>query len=171
MMHTHLLSPIKFSRDMKSSPRYSALAGAVEFPLLALLEKMRNIDRAAPELDKSKEKWNEKFRNIPYDLVLGYIPLGDKTFPPNMMIDLISFNLKTFRFTSSAIPLFSLDRAQAVKRQIAFARKITTILSLRSSSWGTSSRLATAIRQIMNLIRLNAVPNPVPSMDMDVDLF
>jgi hypothetical protein len=126
-MHTHLLSPIMLSCDMKSSPRYNALAGAVDFPLLALLEKMRNIDRAAPELDKSKEKWNEKFRTIPYDLVLAYNPLGDKTCPPNVMIDLISFNPKPFRFTPSAIPLFSLDLVQAVKRQIAFTRKITTI--------------------------------------------
>jgi hypothetical protein len=75
-MHTHILSPIKFSRDMKSSPRYNALAGVVDFPLLALLEKMRNIDRAAPELDKSKIKWNDKFRNIPYDLVLALQSVG-----------------------------------------------------------------------------------------------
>jgi hypothetical protein len=61
------------------------------------------------------------------DLVLAYNPLGDKTFPPNMMMDLISFNPETFRFTPSATPLFSLDLTQAIKRQIAFARKITTI--------------------------------------------
>jgi hypothetical protein len=56
MIHTYLFSPIKFSHDMKSSLRYNALAGVVDFPLSALLEKMRNIDPAAPELDKSKGK-------------------------------------------------------------------------------------------------------------------
>jgi hypothetical protein len=88
-----------------------------------------------------------------------------------MMIDLINFNPKTFRFIPSAIPLFSLDRAQAVKRQIAFARKITTIYPYDPVPDAVLLDWQQRYAKFMNLIRLNAVPNPVSSMDIDVDLF
>jgi hypothetical protein len=85
-----------------------------------------------------------------------------------MMMDLVSFNPKTFRFTPSAIPLFSLDLAQAVKRQIAFARKITTIYPYDPVPDALLLDSQQRYAKFMNLIRLNAVPNPVPSMDVDL---
>jgi hypothetical protein len=88
---------------------------------------MRHIDQPTLELERSENKWKEKFPRLPYTLVGVYNMLGDKSFPPKMMIDLMRYNPKTFKFTPSAVPLFSLDLTQAVKRQIAFARKITAI--------------------------------------------
>ncbi|KAF8848014.1 hypothetical protein BDZ45DRAFT_698714 [Acephala macrosclerotiorum] len=43
MMHTHVLSPIKFAHDISSNPRYSCLAGKLDFPLLKLDHKLIHL--------------------------------------------------------------------------------------------------------------------------------
>lgn len=42
MMHTHLLSPVKFANDIAQSQRYGKLAGINDFPLSHLLAKIQN---------------------------------------------------------------------------------------------------------------------------------
>jgi hypothetical protein len=165
MLHTHMLSPVKFQQDISGNPRYSKLAGAIDFPLLRLLNKLRYIDRDDVET-ASEKQWNAKFGpKFSYNMICTGNKLGDKTFPPKLFIPLI-WHHRTFRYTPAAP--FSFDLVQAVRRQINFAQKITALYPYDPVPdpilLGSQERYA----KFMNLIRLNAVSMPVPAMDIDL---
>jgi hypothetical protein len=173
MMHTHLLSPVTFANDISRNPRYNKLAGNLDFPLLRLLNKLQNIDHYDPELrdrdrigvDKASErKWHAKFK-MPYEFVQTTNKLGDKTIPPEMQVSQ-RFNLRTFTFTPS-FP-FSLDLVEAVKRQMAFARKITALYPYDPVPDALLLDSQQRYAKFMNLIHLNTVSSPVPAMDIDL---
>jgi Glycine-rich domain-containing protein-like len=163
-MHTHLLTPMKFATDISGNPRYNALTGMIDFPFSRLLNKLQNIDRDDVEL-ASEQKWRAKFRSIQYNLLQTENELGDKTFPPRMHVS-THYNPKKFTFTQSNP--FSLDLIQAVKRQLAFARKITALYPYDPVPDVLLLDSQERYAKFMNLIRLNVVSAPVPAMDIDL---
>jgi hypothetical protein len=165
MMHTHLLSPIKFANDISSSPRYNTLAGVLDFPLMKLQHRLRYIhqpEHMAMKQHVAMEQWYAKFPARLYNLVDIW---GGTSFPPMMIIN-SEYNPKTFKFTRP--PPFSLDLREAVKRQIIFARKITSIYPHDPVPGALLLDSQQRYAKFMNLIRLNATPNPVPALDIDL---
>lgn len=77
-----------------------------------------------------------------------------------------SYNPRRFKFTRTAP--FSLDLVQAVKRQIDFARKITTIYPHDPVPDAMLLDSEQRYAKFMNLIRLNAVRMPVPALNIDL---
>jgi hypothetical protein len=88
-MHTHLLAPKKFSDDIKSNPRYSALAGLVDFPLTRLLDKIRRLDHDN-QVSVNVGQWHRKFRQLPYDLIT--VNNSGPIFPPSLSLSRIIIN-------------------------------------------------------------------------------
>lgn len=164
MLHTHLLTPVKFANNISRNPRYNTLAGDLDFPLSRLLNKLQNIDRDDVEL-ASERQWQGMFPSLPYNLLQTENGLGDKTFPPRMHTAM-RYNPKKFTFTQPNP--FSLDLIQAVKRQIAFARKIIAMYPYDPVPDALLLDSQERYAKFMNLIRLSAVSTPVPAMDIDL---
>lgn len=161
MMHTHLLSPVKFAADIAKDPRYATLAGTIDFPLRRMLVKIQHKNRN-PDDGMSQRMWSRKY-NLYYDMLND---LEGKTFPPRMSVSAKYYPGK-MRWTPHSIP-FSLDLVQAVKRQIEFTRKITAIYPYNPIP--EKLLLDSQLRYVkfMNLIRLNACSTPVPAMAIDL---
>jgi hypothetical protein len=166
MMHTHMLSPVKFANDIASNPRYSSLAGIIDLPLMRLYDKLQNIDN--PDFKADRDLWFAKYPNKPernYELLQILATRGQKTIPPNMVMN-NGFVPKRYKFTKP--PPFGIDLVEGVKRQIAFARKITAIYPYdpvpETMLLDSEQRYA----KFMNLIRLNATEMPVPALDIDL---
>lgn len=166
MMHTHMLSPVKFANDIASNPRYSSLVGIINLPLMRLYDKLQNIDN--PDFKADRDLWFAKYPNKPernYELLQILATRGQKTIPPNMVMN-NGFVPKRYKFTK--LPLFGIDLVAAVKRQIAFARKITAIYPYdpvpETMLLDSEQRYA----KFMNPIRLNATEMPVPALDIDL---
>jgi hypothetical protein len=104
MMHTHMLHPVHFQQDLAVSMRYNTLAGLVDFPLIMLDYKSRHP--------------SQQGGNVVMEL------LSPTTFPPKMNIAFLY--LPTSYKLTARPPPFSIDPRAAAKRQVAFARKITT---------------------------------------------
>ncbi|KAN0101525.1 hypothetical protein V8E51_012035 [Hyaloscypha variabilis] len=144
MMHTHMLSPVNFANDIGSNPRYSALSSNLDLPLARLYDKLRNIDHSHAN-HADRDRWLAKYRSSgPYEMIRIQAINGQKAIPPLMVMDQ-GFVPKRCKFAKP--PPFSIDLVEAVKRQIAFARKITAF---------------------MNLIRVNATEMPVLALDIDL---
>ncbi len=80
MMHTHMLNPVAFQKDISSSIRYKDLAGIIDFPLTKLDYMIRYIKE--PGQDSGDVSiWYEKDPKHPY--VMMEI-IGPDTFPPHM---------------------------------------------------------------------------------------
>jgi hypothetical protein len=73
-----------------------------------------------------RDWWRAKFPGIPFDLIMIQGVYDDTSFPPKMMVD-GTYIPRSFKFTRP--PPFSIDLVEAVKRQIVFDRKITSIYS------------------------------------------
>jgi hypothetical protein len=162
MLHTHMLSPVKFQQDISGNPRFSKLAGLIDFPLERLLFKLQNLDR--DDVEKASEKeWNENWRTtgLGYNIMLSTNKLGDKTFPPKMY-------LCSGTFRPKVQVEFSVDLTQAVKRQMSFAQKITALYPYDPIPNALLLLSQERYAKFMNLIRLNGATTPVPTMDIDL---
>jgi hypothetical protein len=113
VMHTHLLSPVKFANDISKNSRDGKLAGSIDFPLLQLLAR---IEKNNPDDVLNERLWRRKF-SFPYNLLWNESG-SDRTFPPILTLAL-SYGSSRFTFPNSNP--FGLDLVQAVKRQIDFA--------------------------------------------------
>jgi hypothetical protein len=164
MMHTHLLSPVKFAHDIAQSPRYDKLARSIDFPLLQMLAKIQNNNHN-PDKSLSTSLWGRKFPNFPYDLLVKAPGSPYKSFPPPMSLS-PTYDPKKFSFSKSNP--FSLDLVQAVKRQIAFAHKITEIYPYDPVPDGLFLDSQQRYAKFINLIRLKACSTPAPAMDIDL---
>jgi hypothetical protein len=160
MMHTHLLSPIKYANDISKNPRFDKLAGKIDFPLLKLLAR---IEKKNPDDGLSDRLWRGKF-NSPYDL-LRVVYGSEKSFPPKMT-PVSSYDPSKFRFADSNP--FSLDLVEAVKRQISFTRKITAMYPYDPVPDSLLLNSQQRYAKFMSLIRISACPCPVPAMDIDL---
>jgi Glycine-rich domain-containing protein-like len=163
MMHTHMLSPVEFANDIVSSPRCSSLAGTIDLPLMRLYDKLRNIDRSNEQADRAL--WRAKYKSDVYHLFEVQVLSGQKSIPPEMLMNM-QFAPKKYRFTKP--PPFSIDLVDAVKRQIAFARKITTMYPYDPVPDTLLLDSQQRYAKFMNLIRLNATQTPVPALDIDL---
>lgn len=123
MLHAHPLSPFHFAEDM-SKPPYNTLAGVLDLPLLKLQDKLRHIHD--PSQDANALEWNAKYPGRAHSLMMDVTPPNDKSFPPKMSIP-YSYMPKAFLKNFKRPPPFSINLAEAVERQIVFARKITSI--------------------------------------------
>jgi hypothetical protein len=164
MMHTHMLSPVKFQQDISGNPRYSKLAGEIEFPLLRLLTKIQHIDRDDVE-HFGEKRWAERYPQAGYHLVKPLNKLGDKTFPPKMVLVAATSHNKRYPVVQ---PISSIDLAQAVKRQISFAQKITATYPYDPVPNPLLLSSQERYAKFMNLLRLNTVAMLVPTMDIDL---
>jgi hypothetical protein len=151
MLHAHLLSPFNFAQDM-SKPPYTTLAGVLDLPLLRLQDKLRHIHHLGGGVDGLE--WAAKYPGRPADLMMDVTGHG-KHFPRKMVIHnnyMPAAFLKNFK---KCIP-FSLNLVETAKRQIIFARKITSIYPhdpvYKSLLVDSQQRYA----KFMNLIRINA---------------
>ncbi|PMD30293.1 hypothetical protein L207DRAFT_641851 [Hyaloscypha variabilis F] len=162
MMHTHMLNPAAFQKDISSSIRYKDLAGIIDFPLTKLDYMIRHIKE--PGQDSGDVSiWYEKDRKHPY--VMMEI-IGPDTFPPQMKISM-HYLPAGFKMIARPPP-FSIDLRDAVKRQILFARKITAAYPYdpvpKKLLLDSQQRYA----KFMNLIRMNQNPAIVPAVDIDL---
>ncbi|KAF4634273.1 hypothetical protein G7Y89_g3830 [Cudoniella acicularis] len=163
MMHTHMLSPVKFANDIASNPRYSSLAGLLDIPLMALQYKLQNIDHLDDRADR--QRWQAKYKGIPFDVMQIHAITGQKNIPPRMVLNGM-YSRKRFKFPMPAP--FSLDLSEAVKRQISFARKITATYPYDPVPNAMLLDSQQRYMKFMNLIRLNATQMPVPALDIDL---
>jgi hypothetical protein len=166
MMHTHMLSPVKFANDIASNPRYSSLEGIVDLPLTRLYDKLKNIDN--PNFKTDRDPWFAKYPKGPernYELVQIHATRGQKTIPPNMAMNQ-TFVPKRYKFTKP--PPFGIDLVEGVKRQIAFAKKITAIYPYHPVPENMLLDSEQRYAKFTNLIRLNATEIPVPPLDIDL---
>jgi hypothetical protein len=162
MMHAHLLSPFHVANDF-SKPPYNSLAGVLDLPLLQLQHQLRHIN--TPGSMYEGQEWKAKYPGRPYSLFMNLSPRGDTSWPPKMSIT-YSYMPKAFKFTRP--PSFSLDLGEAVKRQMVFARKITSIYPFDPVPEALFLDSQQRYAKFMNLIRINATQAPVPALDIDL---
>jgi Glycine-rich domain-containing protein-like len=86
-------------------------------------------------------------------------------FLPNLTTNRFYTN-KSFQFAPP--PPFSLDLVEAAKRQILFARKITSIYPTDPVPIALLEDSQQRYAKFMNLIRISAVYAPVPALDIDL---
>ncbi len=165
MMHTHMLSPVNFTNDIGSNPRYSALSGNLELPLARLYDKLQNIDHSHANL-VDRDRWLAKYRSSgPYEMIRIQAISGQNAIPPLMMIDQ-GFVPKRCKFAKP--PPFNIDLVEAVKRQIAFARKLTAVYPFDPVPEALLVDSQQRYAKFMNLIRVNTTEMPVPALDIDL---
>jgi Glycine-rich domain-containing protein-like len=169
-MHAHMLSPVNFANDISSNPRYSSLAGKLNMPLLILQDKMQfELGRPGVMSGGDSRAWYAKFHKAPgfspYDIIQVLHRDNPNEFPP-FMYPLAQYNPRRFKFPSP--PPFSFDLVAAVKRQMGFAQKITAMYPYDPVPDDMLRDSQQRYAKWMNLIRLNAVPNPVPALDIDL---
>jgi len=164
MIYTHLLTPVKFTNDISRNTWYNTLARNLDFPLSGFLNKFQNIDRDDGEL-ASERQWQGMFSSLPYNLLQTENELRDKTFPPRIHTS-VQCNPKKFTFIQ--LNPFSLDLIQAVKRQVAFTRKITAMYPYDPVPDTLLFDSQKRYSKFMNLTSLTAVSTPVPAMDIDL---
>ncbi|CAK7201594.1 hypothetical protein SEUCBS139899_004302 [Sporothrix eucalyptigena] len=156
VMHSHMLSPIKFAQDISSSPLYSSLAGKISFPLLALANTIPGSPVQLNSLvHSSRHLWEAHYShvNIPYELV-ALTPSG-----PALNVDQA--------FQTPPVSPFSLDLVAAVTRQISFARKITALYPYDPVPVHLVADAQQRYAKFTNLVREQAVATAVPAMDID----
>jgi hypothetical protein len=166
MMHTHMLSPVNFADDIASNQRYSPLAGNLDLPLMRLHDRLRNIDDHHYQADRAL--WFAKYSKGPdrnYELFQILATRGQKTIPPAMIMNQ-QFVPKRYKFTKP--PPFSIDLVDRVKRQVAFAKKITAIYPYDPVPETLLLDSQQRYAKFMNLIRFNATEMPVPALDIDL---
>jgi hypothetical protein len=161
MMHTHMLHPVNFQQDISSSIRYKDLAGLLDFPLAKLDYILRHINLPPPRGEVAF--WAEKDEKHPYTMMEISYPA---TFPPKMQI--ARRYLPTSFKMAARPPPFSIDLRAAVKRQIAFARKITSVYPYDPVPENLLSDSQQRYAKFMNLVRVNQNPAIVPAVDIDL---
>lgn len=160
-----MLSPIKFANDISENPRYRVLTGKIDFPLMKFQDILKHLYDSTH--GRMGDRWRARYRDIPYDLVqiLGPHNPTDRPFPPFMILN---GHYRPKRFRPDPLPPFSLDLVEAAKRQIVFARKITSIYPYDPVPEDILLDSQQRYAKFMNLIRENAVSNPVPALDIDL---
>ena len=161
MMHTHMLNPVAFQKDIASSIRYKELAGMIDFPLIKLDYMMRHIKE--PDQSGDVSIWYEKDPKHSY--VMMEIT-NRATFPPQMKISMLY--LPTGFKMAARPPPFSFDLRDAVKRQMLFARKITAAYPYDPVPESLLLDSQQRYTKFMNLIRMNKNPAMVPALDIDL---
>jgi hypothetical protein len=157
MMHTHLLHPVAFARDISSSIRYNTLAGLVDFPLMKLDHKLRHKNYSE---GADAALWHRKNApSRPYKMM-------DVDSDGKMYVSVLYFHT-TFKLKTRPPP-FSFDLREAVKRQIVFARKITSMYPYDPVPEGLLARSQQRYTKFMNLIRTTGNPAIVPTLDIDL---
>jgi hypothetical protein len=164
MLHTHLLSPFHFAHDM-SKPPYNTLAGVLDFPLLRLQDKLRHNRTSSETVDNLE--WDRRYPGIPYNLIEGFVISGEIPSRSSRAIN-VSYNRRQYLQNFSSPPPFSLNLAEAVKRQILFAWKITSIYRYDPVPEALLQDSQQRYAKFMNLIRTNSVQAPVPALDVDL---
>jgi hypothetical protein len=164
MLHTHLLSPFHFAQDM-SKPPYNTLAGVLDFPLLKLQDKLRHNPTSSETVDDNE--WNRRYPGRPYNLIEGFAIGGENSYPSSRAIN-SSYKERQFLQDFISPPPFSLNLAEALKRQILFARKITSIYLYDPVPEALLRDSQQRYAKFMNLIRINSVQSPVPALDIDL---
>ncbi|KUJ16763.1 uncharacterized protein LY89DRAFT_782038 [Mollisia scopiformis] len=164
VMHTHLLAPKKFSDDITSNPRYSTLASLIDFPLMRLLDKIRRLDRDK-QVRLNVGQWHRKFPHFPYDLIT--VGSSGPIFPPHLSLSR-NYDPSTFSFPASSTSIFSFDLPQAVKRQMVFAQKITSVFPWDPVPEEVLLDSQFRYGRFLNLFRLNTLQQLVPTMNIDL---
>jgi hypothetical protein len=144
-----------------SKPPYNTLAGVLDLPLLGLQDKLRHFGEDIDALE-----WNAIYPGIPHRL-LNMSSRVDNSFPPRMLINR-SYSPTQFLKDFKRPPPFSLNLTEAVKRQIVFARKITSIYRYDPVPESLLRDSQQCYAKFMNLMRINAVQAPVPALDIDL---
>jgi Glycine-rich domain-containing protein-like len=161
MMHTHMLHPVIFQADISSSIRYKDLTGLIDFPLAKLDYMIRHMKEPVPSGDVLF--WHEKDPKHPYTMMEMTYPA---TFPPQMRIS-VHYQPTSFKMAARPPP-FGIDLRAAVKRQIAFARKITSVYPYDPVPEHLLLDSQKRYAKFMNLIRMNRNPAIVPAVDVDL---
>lgn len=159
-MHAHLLSPVTFANDIASSPRFCALAGMVDLPIM----KLSDVIKLGLENDLENPQWTERYPDE--QLRLLWIPRHRDGTKGGTASVLATFHARNYTFNIS--PPFGLNLGTAVHRQMGFARKITAMYPHDPVPKALLLDSQQRYAKFMNLIRLNSVQGPVPAIDIDL---